>query len=68
MMKNESAAIKKRYVSVKELQEYTSLSRPCAIEVAKAAGAYIHYSSHKILCDIQKIDEYMESLRTANRQ
>lgn len=58
--------MQKRYLSAKELPKYMAFGRDCSVRLAREAGAEIHYGPRRKVYDIQKIDEYMESLRTAN--
>lgn len=56
--------MEKRYLKAKELSVYTSLGRDRSKQLARDAGAEIRYGERRIVYDVQKIDAYMETLRT----
>lgn len=58
--------MEKRYLKAAELSNYTGLGRDRSKQLAKDAGAEIRYGARRVVYDIQKIDEYMELLRTVN--
>ena len=51
----------KRYVSMDELRQYTSLGRDSAMKIGRDSGAIIKIG-RRVVYDLKKIDEYLESL------
>ena len=52
----------KRYLSAKELKQYSGLGSTRARQLGVDAGARIKYGN-RVVYDVQKIDEYLASIR-----
>lgn len=52
----------KRYLDVKELQQYTGLGASRSRELGIDAGARIKYGG-RVVYDVRKIDKYLDTIR-----